>query len=55
MSSVRKNTCKLMDLAAEGMVSWRTIAEMALHWMSESDVTEMMEANELLWDEDEEE
>lgn len=54
MCNVRKNTCKLMDLAAEGMVSWRTIAGMALHWMSEDDVTDMMSANGFLDDEEDE-
>jgi hypothetical protein len=50
---VRKNTNKVLELADEGLISWRTLAEMALSWMSEDEVTEMAEANELLYEEDE--
>ena len=50
---VRKNTYKVLELADEGLISWRTLAEMALSWMSEDEVTEMAEANELLYEEDE--
>lgn len=48
----RKNTSKLLDMMEEGLISAEQVAEMALSFMSEDDVTEMMEANELLEDED---
>ncbi len=50
---VRKNTNKVLELANEGLISWRALAEMALSWMSEDDVTDMANANELLGDEEE--
>ena len=50
---VRKNTNKVLELANEGLISWRALAEMTLSWMSEDDVTDMANANELLGDEDE--
>lgn len=50
---VRKNTNKVLELANEGLISWRTLAEAALSWMSEDEVTEMAEANELLYEDDE--
>lgn len=49
---VRKNTNKLLELANEGLISWRALAEMSLSWMSEDDVTDMANANELLCEED---
>lgn len=52
---VRKNTNKVLELADNGMISWRSLAEMALKWMSEDDVEEMAKANELFYEEDEEE
>lgn len=52
---VRKATCKALELADEGLISYRTLAEMALKWMSEEDVAEMLKANELDIDEEDEE
>ena len=52
---VRKATCKALELADEGLISYRTLAEMALKWMSEDDVAEMLKANELDIDEEDEE
>jgi hypothetical protein len=55
---VRKTTCKLLELADEGMLSYRTLAECALKYMSEDEVRDMAAANELLdyvEDDDEEE
>jgi hypothetical protein len=54
MSTVRKVTCRALELADEGLISYRTLAEMALKWMSEDDVKEMLKANELDLEEDEE-
>jgi hypothetical protein len=52
MVDVRKNTNKVREMAEEGMISWRDLAEMALSWMSEDDVTEMARANDILYDEE---
>ena len=45
---VRKTTCKLLELADEGMLSYKTLAECALKYMSEDEVRDMAAANELL-------
>ena len=42
---VREVTCKLLELAVEGIISWQAIAEMALQYMSEDDVADMAKAN----------
>lgn len=52
MVEVRQATNKVRELAEEGMISWRDLAEMALSWMSEDDVAEMARANDLLYDEE---
>ena len=44
---VRKATCRALELADEGIISYRVLAEMALKWMSEDDVEEMLKANEI--------
>lgn len=49
----RKNTSKLLDMMDQGVISAEQVAQMALSFMSEDDVTEMMEANELMEDEEE--
>lgn len=49
----RQNTSKLLDMLEEGVISAEQVAEMCLGFMSEQDVTEMMEANELLEDSEE--
>jgi hypothetical protein len=51
----RKNTNKLLEMIDEGLLDPKTVAEMALAWMSEYEVGEMMHANDLLDDEDEDE
>ena len=50
---VRQSTTKVLELASEGMISWRSLAEMALEWMSEEDVAEMCKANDLICDDEE--
>lgn len=49
---VRKATCKALEMADEGMLSWKALAEMALRWMSEDDVAEMLKANEIFIEEE---
>ena len=43
----RKITCKLLDMMDEGAIDSRTLVEMCLNWMSESDVAEMAESNDI--------
>ena len=52
MVEVRQATNKVRELAEDGMISWRGLAEMALSWMSEDDVAEMARANDILYDEE---
>ena len=44
---VRKATCRALEMADEGLISYRDLAEMALKWMSEDDVADMLTANEV--------
>ena len=53
--TVRNTTNKVLSLADEGLISYRTLAEMALKWMSEDDVAEMARANELFIDDEDDE
>lgn len=55
MKNVRETTCKLIELAEEGCLTWEAIGRAALCYLSEDDVTEMARMNELLPDDDEEE
>jgi len=50
----RKATNKVLELAEEGMISWSSLAMMALKWMSEDEVADMCKANDILIDDDEE-
>ena len=43
----RKVTCKILDMMDEGAIDPRTLVEMCLSWMSESDVAEMAARNDL--------
>jgi hypothetical protein len=54
-AKVRQATCKMLDMMDEGLLDPRTVADMCLSWMSESSVHEMMLANDLVEDEEEEE
>lgn len=53
--STREATNKVLEMAEEGLISWSTLAMMALKWMSEDDVAAMLKANEVLLDSEEEE
>lgn len=53
-TSVRPSTCKLLEMMDDGLIDPRTVADMALSWLSESSVKEMMQANDLVEVEDEE-
>jgi hypothetical protein len=49
---MRTQTNKLLEMMDEGLISAQAIAEMALSYMSEDDVADMMRSNDIL-DEDE--
>ena len=51
---MRTQTTKLLEMMDDGLISAQAIAEMALAYMSEDDVADMMRANDIL-DEDEDE
>jgi len=51
---MREMTSKLIAMMDEGLISAEAVAEMALAYMSEDDVADMMRANDILMDEDDE-
>lgn len=51
---MRTQTNKLIDMMDEGLISYQAVAEMALAYMSEDDVADMMRANDILDEEDDE-
>ena len=52
---MRTQTTKLLEMMDEGLISAQAVAEMALAYMSEDDVADMMRANDILLDEEDEE
>jgi hypothetical protein len=52
---MRTQTTKLIAMMDEGLISAEAVAEMALAYMSEDDVADMMRANDILDYEDEDE
>ena len=50
---MRPETSRLMDMMDAGEIDARIVAEMALMWLSESSVAEMMRANDILSEESE--
>jgi hypothetical protein len=50
---MRTQTTKLIEMMDEGLISAEMVAEMALAYMSEDDVADMMRANDILEEEDE--
>jgi hypothetical protein len=52
---MRTQTNRLIDMMDEGLISAQSVAEMALAYMSEDDVADMMRANDILDEEDEDE
>ena len=49
---MRTQTTRLLEMMDEGLISAQSVAEMALSYMSEDDVADMMRCNDIL-DEDE--
>ncbi len=52
---MREMTSKLIAMMDEGLISAEAVAEMALAYMSEDDVADMMRSNDILLDEEEDE
>jgi len=51
---MREMTSKLIAMMDEGLISAEAVAEMALAYMSEDDVADMMRANDILLEEEDE-
>ena len=51
---MRTQTTKLLEMMDEGLITAEAVAEMALAYMSEDDVADMMRANDILLDEEDE-
>jgi hypothetical protein len=49
---MRTQTNKLIDMMDEGLISARDVADMALSYLSEDEVAEMMRMNDILDEED---
>ena len=48
----REATTKLLAMMDEGLISAQAVAEMALSYMSEDEVSDMMRSNDILEEED---
>lgn len=48
MSNARKTTSAIMELMDNEMLDPRVIADMCLNWLSEADVHEMAQRNDLM-------
>ena len=51
---MREMTSKLIAMMDEGLITAEAVAEMALAYMSEDDVADMMRCNDILLDEEDE-
>ena len=51
---MREMTSKLIAMMDEGLISAEAVAEMALAYMSEDEVADMMRSNDILLDEEDE-
>ena len=51
---MRTQTTRLLEMMDEGVITAQSVAEMALSYMSEDDVADMMRCNDILDEEDEE-
>ena len=52
---MREMTSKLIAMMDDGLITAEAVAEMALAYMSEDDVADMMRANDILLDDEEDE
>ena len=51
---MRTQTIRLLEMMDEGLISATAVAEMALAYMSEADVEDMMRSNDILDEEEDE-
>jgi hypothetical protein len=51
---MRTQTNRLIDMMDEGLISAQAVADMALAYMSEDEVADMMRANDILDEEEDE-
>mgnify|MGYP001627129791 CR=1 FL=1 len=49
----RAYTCKLIEMAEEGLIDWESLARDALGWMSEDEVKQFARRNDYIQDEPE--
>jgi hypothetical protein len=49
---MREATNKLLEMMDQGLISAEAVAEMALAYMSEADVADMMQANDIIDEDD---
>ena len=49
---MRTQTTRLLEMMDEGLISAEAVAEMALAYMSEDEVADMMRSNDILEEED---
>ena len=49
---MRTQTTRLLEMMDEGLISAQAVAEMALAYMSEDDVADMMRSNDILEDDE---
>ena len=49
---MREQTMKLLAMMDEGVISAKAVAEMCLAYMSEDDVADMLQSNDIIDDED---
>ena len=52
MSNARKVTCELIEAVENGLLSWESIARSSLSYMSEADVKDMAESDNLIEEEE---
>lgn len=54
-AKIRPATCRLLDMMDNGEIDPRVVADMALSWLSEDSVHQMMLANDIVEDQADEE
>jgi hypothetical protein len=47
MNTINKSSDKLFDMLEEGLVGYENVVSMCMSYMSEDDIADMMDANEI--------
>lgn len=55
MRRSRAYTCKLIEMAEEGLIDWESLARDLMGWMSEDEVKQFARRNDYVQDEPEDE